>query len=294
LIQKKNTNSLLVVILPQAGIGNKLSVWSRALVIAEKYNIKMYVFGWMNFRPITWISNLSLKRLYAFDFKQLNFNDYVKIFLKLCISKIIFIPNCNFVPSDNTIYIYKKYDYNFSDLVYHRKLIRDSLQSILSNRNKEQLERLSPSFIGVHIRRDDFVKIGYATPIKFFIDGIAQIRSLLNNHISITIYSDGEISDLNEILSMEGVSLSKAKADILDLIEFSKSKILITSIGSSFSYWASFLSDGLVINSDTEWRKYLKTTSMDSQTDEWYINTSETFPSLLKVKITELYNSSGG
>jgi hypothetical protein len=46
---------------------------------------------------------------------------------------------------------------------------------------------------------------------------------------------------------MESISMVEGNTDIVDLLLMSKSKVIVTSAGSTFSYWAGFLSDAVII-----------------------------------------------
>lgn len=285
-------SSLILAILPQAGIGNKLSVWSRALIFSKLNNLQLYTFGWINYRPKNWLKLNLKKRVYFNDFNTLKISDYYSIILNLLFSKITLNPLSQDLAKPNSIYVYNKYDYNFTDLKLHRKLIIDSLVSVLSDHRAKEIRKLKPPLIGIHIRRDDFVKIGYATPLSFYVHVLKQIRVKIGWCIPATIYSDGLESELKDILNLPQVELAEQKSDILDLIELSQSRILITSVGSSFSYWASFISKGITINYQKEWRQYIKSDSNDVISLEWYIDYQNDFPSLLVDQIKEQLDES--
>jgi hypothetical protein len=284
--------SLILAILPQAGIGNKLSVWSRALIFSKLNNLQLYTFGWINYRPKSWLKLNLKRRIYINDFNTLKISDYFSIILNLLFSKITLNPLSQDLAKPNSIYVYNKYDYNFTDLKLHRKLIIDSLVSVLSDHRAKEIRKLKPPLIGIHIRRDDFVKIGYATPLSFYVHVLKQIRVKIGWCIPATIYSDGLESELKDILNLPQVELAEQKSDILDLIELSQSRILITSVGSSFSYWASFISKGITINYQKEWRQYIKSDSNDVISLEWYIDYQNDLPSLLVDQIKEQLDES--
>ena len=291
---KYNSHSrLILTILPQAGIGNKLSVWARALIFSKFNNLKLYTFGWINYRPKNWLKLNLKRRVYINDFNTLKISDYYSIILNLLCSKIKLNPVLNELAIPNSVYIYNKYDYNFNDLKLYRKLIIDSLVSILSDYNVKAINKLKVPLIGIHIRRDDFVKIGYATPISFYVNVLKKIRIKIGWIIPAIIYSDGLESELIDILTLPKVELSIQKADILDLIELSQSRILITSVGSSFSYWASFISEGITINYQKEWSQYIKSDSNDINSLEWYIDDQNDLPSLLVDQIKDQLKDSG-
>jgi hypothetical protein len=279
----------ILVILPQAGIGNKLSVWSRGLILSKKYNLDMQVMGWLNFRPKTWVSTLTLKRFYFSEFKVISFKELLNVFFSFFCSKVL-INETSILTGDKILLIYAKYDFSFSDLKNSRTLIKGALKDILSKKNKLKVDELTSPTIGIHVRRDDFVKINSTTPLSFFINVIRFIRTALKTDIPIKVFSDGNQNEINALLDLDNVELSNNNSDILDLIEFSQSKVLITSIGSSFSYWAAFLSDGLVINSEKEWRKFLKSSQFDSIPSEWYIDDSnDELPKLLISRLKDIF-----
>ena len=282
-------SNLILTILPQAGIGNKLSVWSRALVFSKHNNLELYTFGWVNFRPKNWLKFEFNKRFYFNDFRRLNIIELLSIILKFIFSEVKFNPSLDQLAVPNSIYVYTKYDHTFRDLKAHRQLIIDSFLSILSNHRLKEIEKLKHPLIGIHIRRDDFIKIGYDTPLSFYIQVLNQIRRITGISTPAIIYSDGLESELKDILSLPSVHLAIKKSDILDLFELSKSKILITSVGSSFSYWASFLSNGIVINYQNEWLQYIKSNANDDNSSEWYVDSQNKLPSHLEEQIKKQF-----
>ena len=107
--------------------------------------------------------------------------------------------------------------------------------------------------IGVHIRRGDFVKNGSAVNLDYYIQVIKTIRFINGNNLPVTVFSDGHRAELNPILQLNNVEIFDSKDDLIDLLTLSKSKILITSIGSSYSYWAAFMNNGVVIHHPKSW-----------------------------------------
>lgn len=149
---------------------------------------------------------------------------------------------------------YSKY---FSELVENRKLVIEILWQLISAKNRKKITEHPAPFIGVHIRMGDFRKLiageefGKAgtvrTPGDYFIDVIQSIRKIHGANLPVSIFSDGSESELKEILLLENVSLVTGNNDLVDLFVLSKSKIMVASAGSTFSYWAAFLSEGMVI-----------------------------------------------
>jgi hypothetical protein len=66
--------------------------------------------------------------------------------------------------------------------------------------------------------------------------------------LPVTVFTDGRKSELQQLFELENIFLSEDNDDLTDLLLLSRSKILITSAGSTFSYWAAFISEGIIIS----------------------------------------------
>lgn len=89
---------------------------------------------------------------------------------------------------------------------------------------------------------DDFTKLGNVrTPCKWFINVINTIRGIAGYEVPVTIFSDGHDSELSELLQLPQVFRASAASALSDMLTLSRSKLLITSSGSTFSSWASYL-----------------------------------------------------
>ncbi len=129
------------------------------------------------------------------------------------------------------------------------KLVRPAILSRLSN--------LPAPCIGVHIRMGDyksssaeaeFGKVGAVrTPLSYFLETINTIRQIHGSNLPVSIFTDGHGEELKQLLSLENTYLVKTDNDLLDLLLLSRSRILVTSADSTFSYWSAFLSAALVI-----------------------------------------------
>ena len=117
---------------------------------------------------------------------------------------------------------------------------------------QKQILKLNKIDVAIHVRLGDFQRLSEGvdfknvgatrTPFSFYIDEINRI-SILNPEYNFTIFSDGHESELKPLLELEKTILFKSINDIVDLFQMSKSKILITSAGSTYSYWAGFLGE---------------------------------------------------
>jgi hypothetical protein len=145
----------------------------------------------------------------------------------------------------------------FAKLKPHRGLVIKLFRSVLSPGILKQVEERPSPFIGVHIRMgdfrklsagEDFSKVGSVrTPESYFVDTIKRIREVHRSDLPVTVFTDGHKHEFQEIDKMRNISFSEGNRDIVDLLLLSKSRIIVTSAGSTFSFWAGFLSDAPLI-----------------------------------------------
>ena len=145
--------SIVYVDLPKAGLGNKLIVWARAYVFAEKYNYKLYRTSWIYFNIGPFIRRERKKRLYFLYLKKNNFSSILMqiIFPLIPKSKIQKNP---LLPSENKkFYIYhftwqdNMYDF-FKENIINRDLIRLGIKSLLVEKVQTKIASLKNPTIG--------------------------------------------------------------------------------------------------------------------------------------------------
>lgn len=248
--------------LPSAGLGNILFVWARACIFAEVNQCQLYTTGWNRLHIGAILRGEKSYRFYG------NYFVASKVLVRLqnmmqslFFSKIYNInPTMHVNSSQNTVYIFDQVPHwsdSFEYIKEYRDLIKKSLFTMLTNDIQIELAKHNAPAIAVHIRRGDFANLqenvdfkmvgGTKTPLDYFINSINAIRKYINKEIEVQVFSDGTEEELETVLQLNHVKLVATKYDITDLLLMSKSKLLITSAGSSFSYWAGFLSEGAVI-----------------------------------------------
>jgi hypothetical protein len=163
---------------------------------------------------------------------------------------------------------------DFDDLKYHKDLIIKGFYSSLNPSISKQLSRLSTPYISVHIRRGDFNKSLNITPIDFYIKIVLLIREVVCWDVPVTVFTDANNHEISPIFKLSNVSFATPKNDILDLIEMSKSKVLIAAARSTFSYWACFLGKSIVVKYENEWFNPLRLEN-EGGVDEWIFNENE-------------------
>lgn len=248
--------------IPRSGLGNCMLVWAHALVFAKINNLELITERWWRFRWGAIIRGEKNKRFYKNYFIETPWKKRMKMKFDLLVSPRELDPQIKVIQNtENKIFIFIK---NFRDrnlfkyLYPHSEFIKNELFELLKDRLKEKHSKCESPVIGIHIRRGDF-KIGNPiTSNQFFIDAINAIRETTEEVLPVIVFTDAEENEIKDILDLPEISISKNEEDILDILQMSKSKFLILSQSSTFSYWAAFLSEGLVIINEDDWQKQIK------------------------------------
>lgn len=247
---------IVIASLSRAGLCNRLFIWAEALVFAEKNSLPLYVNGWYKTPIGPWFRNERTKRFYLFYFK--NQSNHIIEFIR----KIFYRNKCCFNPniqtanhSEETTFIFNKMpspSNYFQGLGAQRILIKDSLVKMLSAKTLLKIKSIDEvNRIGVHFRLGDFTTLKINQKQEYYIHAINFVRSVLGYDLPVTIFTDGYEYQINEVLKLANTSLSENSSDIVDLLSLSKHKVIITSPGSTFSYWAAFLSEAIIIHPST-------------------------------------------
>lgn len=170
---------------------------------------------------------------------------------------------------------------------YH-SLIKQEFFKMIHPRHRKLADTFSPPKVGIHIRQGDFAKIGASVKLDYFINIIDSLKSILGYEVTVTIFSDGHSEDLGPVLSLPKVHLFHSVNDLVDLLVFSSSRILVTSKGSSYSYWAAFISEGIVIHHTTTWVPQCRPASVNSRLFEGPLEKDGSFPAALVKQLVDL------
>lgn len=239
-----------------------LLVWARAVLFAYLNRLPMIAPAWGKVMIGPYLRGERDKRFYGHLFS--NKNDISRFkYILFSYKKTYFHYNPSIskmelssleAKVDYYIFIFNQCphwsDY-FLDLKEYQPIIKQKLfESIRSSVLEKIAERPVPE-IGIHVRmgdfrsikpEDDFTKLGsIRTPISWFIKVIESIRRAVGYDIPVTIFSDGHQHELKDLLQLPRVSRAIGASALSDMLTLSKSKLLITSSGSTFSYWASYL-----------------------------------------------------
>jgi hypothetical protein len=263
---------------PKTGLGNLLLIWARANRFASINNIPLISSAWWGFRWGAWLRNENKKRLYFGYFKESSWLQRCWLAIKMHTGTVVKNPLIKQADTtQNLVYLFDTISTGndvFADIRDHRQQTRQALYQLLHPAMAKQVEHLPAPVMGVHIRRGDF-KIGnQTTDLSFFIDCINAVRDIAGEQWPVTIFTDASKDEIAPVLMLPQVTLATPQADILDLLQFSKSRVLVLSQSSTFSYWAAFLSDAIVLRPYNDWQKQLKNDADKNKYPEisWQIN----------------------
>ncbi len=254
--------SVVYARIPKSGLGNCMLVWAHALVFAKMNNLELVTGRWQKFRWGAILRGERKKRFYGGYFKETSLMQLFRFRISTVFHKKYYDPDFKiWTEKGNSLFIFTKIspDRNlFLRLRPYEKFIQKSIIDILTEDLRKKYEKLSLPEIAIHVRRGDFRIANPITPEKFFISAINEIRQRTNRELSVTVFTDADANEIPEILSMPRVTLSANKEDLLDILQMSKSKYLVLSRSSTFSYWAAFLSNATVIMQADDWQKRIK------------------------------------
>jgi hypothetical protein len=247
------------------GLGNMMFVWARGVAFAKKNKLQYHTTTWFKFFYILrsyLIGRKDVRNYYPYFNRQLNFTKYATSKLPW-VTKIV-EPDfeISVENKDEAAYIFNKipnWSNYFKDIKAYRNDIINEFYAMLSKTIINDVNAQQIPIIAVHVRLGDFQPLNNntlfknvgntRTPLSYFILLIEKIRKINGENLRVAIFSNGNIDELNPLLSLPNTYLSNnSKYDITELILMAKSKLLITSAGSTFSYWSAFLGDIPVIN----------------------------------------------
>ena len=274
--------SLILCKLSKAGLGNQLFPLMRAFVFGHLNNLPVMVTGYNHFTIGPYLRGDKSKRSYAgyFTFQKGIIDQQLNNLKLLRYRKFEreIEPSLESVKiEEHHLYVFSKLP-EWSDYFYglkeHRALVLQLFNSLISPSVKNKMHHLTPPCIGVHMRMgdfkklkpgEDFSKVGVVrTPEEYYVDVINQVRALHGSDLPVSIFTDGHKHEITMLLSLKNTTLIEGNLDIVDMLLLSKSKIILTSAGSTFSYWAGFLSDSTIIMHPDHIYKSIRPKSLES------------------------------
>lgn len=224
------------------GLANCLFVYSRAIILEEKYGYKLINPTWERFGIGQYIRNEKDKRNYFGLFNQDGINGLRKYLLLLFGKKTELqneIKRNSIFPQ--LLVVEGLTDY-FIPLIPHHQLLRDR---ILKAAKCHSTITESDNFIGIHIRLGDYSQ-DRRTSLDWYKKQILRIKNVTQNKAEFLLFSDGSDTELKSILEIDKVKKCFAGNALSDIITLSNCSFIIGS-DSTFSGWAAFLGQKPVI-----------------------------------------------
>ena len=253
----------VVALLPNAGLANKLFVWAKAEVFAQLNDMPNDTIGWTWPKIGPLLRGERNLRMYGRYFRSRKNDLLIALATGSFIRRIVIEPEVGRLPRSgfgSRTYVFKdipSWRDLFGDIRNHRDFIRDRLLAMIRDQYKKELDALRTPIVSVHVRRGDFRRLrlgedfalvgGVRTADQYFADLIEQIRYVSGRDLPITVFSDGSDDEVAFLTRMPGVTRSPATSDVVDLLLMARSRIIITSAGSTFGEWAAFLSQAAVL-----------------------------------------------
>jgi hypothetical protein len=250
--------------IPRAGLGNQLFIIAHALMYS-RINSKPIIFlGYKQIKIGPYLRFEKSKRDYSnfFIFHKNLFGysvDMIRYRYHKFNSVIVIEPSL--IPEEvNSVVLFNNIPH-WSDFfgklkTFGGKRVREEILSIVTDENKKIINNLPLIDVAVHVRLGDFKKLNSSvdfakvgstrTPLEYFQKTILLIKSKFPQY-KFKIFTDGYENEVSELLTIDSVDLYESVNDLVDLFQMSNSKILITSAGSTYSYWAGFLGNCEII-----------------------------------------------
>jgi len=256
----------------KSGLCNRLLIWAKAYTFSHINQLPLYTHGWYSIRFGPFLRREKSKRFYGFYFRQKTCYSQL-IMDKIKNNKIIHEPKID-VCSNNGIYIFDKvpsqYEY-FDKIINYRNLITESFYGMINKKYIDIVNTYNKPIIGVHIRRGDFSYRGY-TNEEFFAEIINKLREYYQEKLEVSVFTDGIKEDFKIIPKLENINFIDTGIDLVDLLVLASSKIIVPTPGSTFSYWASFISDAAIIKHENSFNIRKRNTKDSNNNFEGTIN----------------------
>lgn len=273
------SRSIVYVKFPKVGIGNLLLIWARAKVFAEINHFEVITSSWWGIRWGTILRKENKKRFYFGYFKESTLlQRYRVLFFQFFKAKYYEPAFDSYSHFPTSIFIFNEVAVSpdlFKFLREHRNFIHEEIYKLINPSVLKSLDTYSIPSISIHIRRGDFKYGNPITPLSFFINSINLIRENYEEELPVTIFTDASAMEISEIFSIPNVCMAEKKPDILDILLMSKSKVVVLSQSSTFSYWAAFLSDAIIIKPANDWQNNLRDEDSNGKYFEGKINFEE-------------------
>ena len=213
----------------RCGLCNMLYPWARAVCFAREQGCRVLAPSWTKFNRIgPWLRHERDKRFYL---GQLTNRGYVSGVRKWCVLTCF----------RQQVKVFSGMLGGFKPIVNQVAVVREELERIVHPRIFEQVKSLPERFIGVHIRKGDFARIGFSLPNDYYVRAIKIARERCGESVPILVFSDADAEELSYLKVFNDVRIMPSAPALQDLLSLAKSEILVATNRSTFSGWAAYL-----------------------------------------------------
>lgn len=248
----RNYESKVFAMLPRAGLANRLLVWAKAAVFADINHLPLYVHGWNHIHLGPIIRREKSARYYGSFFenpKNASFHFFVNRLLhqeRLQYEPTIEVVDTRIKNSFVFSVVPHKSDY-FKALRGHEDFLRACFFDMIRKKWRDRSPAHTEPFIALHVRRGDFINAGFTLASeKYFVDTLTRVRQASGIEQAF-VFSDATPEQLPLLSKSKHVEFCDLGNEILDLQMMAQSAVLLTSLQSTFGYWAGFVSDAAII-----------------------------------------------
>lgn len=252
----RNDFGILRLPISGLGLGNLLFPWARFMIATKEYRLRPIFPTWFQIRFGPILRGEKDKRFYhdLFCKPQGQIGGWRKLYLLSRLGRITedeFLSNPQRFSFRKAIIVFEGERDYFRPLQGWDQFLYKEIRSMTDQRWLRRVDEMPDIPIGIHVRRGDFCdpksmedfknKGALKTPLTWFIESLNLIRNVVNSSVQAFVVSDGTDGELRELLALKNIVRMTTGSAIGDLLALSTAKIFLSSGGSSFSAWASFL-----------------------------------------------------
>jgi hypothetical protein len=264
------------------GLANSLFVWAKALALADRYGGRNVFPTWPQIKFGTILRRENDSRLYAGLFhpaeNDISGAEKLQLLVRRSWTSISRLDQVVAPPPDACYRVTSdRIDDFFEELLDAAPVVRSALQA----RSIRLPAAAAQPFIGVHVRLGDFSvpsgteptgAVNYRLPLDWYLDRVRVLRSALGHDAPAVVFSDADADELGPLLKETGVQLQRGGSALDDLWSLRGAGAIVAS-SSTFSYWAGYLGNAVVISRRGAWR-----TDFSRAAREWICSPADKRP----------------
>lgn len=216
----------------RTGLCNKLFPWARAVVYAKETSAKMIAPKWTDIMRVgPWIRREKYKRYYFNEFTNEGYA-----------SRLCGLRTNQVAQNVLGVRVFSGIKDLFGPFLHEQDYVKQELRRITNPAFLAVAESIGKApFIGVHIRRGDFVTINKAQPDEWYLSAIEKTKQLVGE-MPIRIFSDAKPDVLSGIADrIKGAEIMPVAPAMQDLFTLACAKAMVCTADSTFSMWPVFL-----------------------------------------------------